>query len=55
MYSLTSLLHNAKQATNWVFVLPDDLIGGGAQQALFIIINYFIKHNKTCTVVFNFR
>ncbi|MEH6538371.1 MAG: glycosyltransferase [Psychroserpens sp.] len=41
-----------KQTIDWLFVLPDDLIGGGAQQVLFTIINYFIAQGKNCTVVF---
>ena len=41
-----------KQTIDWLFVLPADLIGGGAQQVLFTIINYFISHGKKCTVIF---
>ncbi|WP_298901891.1 glycosyltransferase [uncultured Psychroserpens sp.] len=41
-----------KGTIDWLFVLPDDLIGGGAQQVLFTIINYFIDQGKQCTVVF---
>lgn len=44
-----------KQTIDWLFVLPDDLIGGGAQQVLFTIINYFINQGKTCTVIFTVR
>ncbi len=41
-----------KDTIDWLFVLPADLIGGGAQQVLFTIINYFITQGKNCTVVF---
>lgn len=41
-----------KETIDWLFVLPADLIGGGAQQVLFTIINYFIAQGKKCTVVF---
>lgn len=41
-----------KKTIDWLFVLPDDLIGGGAQQVLFTIINYFIAQGKNCSVVF---
>ncbi|MEZ4796626.1 MAG: glycosyltransferase [Flavobacteriaceae bacterium] len=41
-----------KETIDWLFVLPADLIGGGAQQVLFTIINYFISQGKKCTVVF---
>ena len=41
-----------KGTIDWLFVLPDDLIGGGAQQVLFTILNYFIGQGKQCTVVF---
>jgi glycosyltransferase involved in cell wall biosynthesis len=41
-----------KETIDWLFVLPADLIGGGAQQVLFTIINYFIERGKKCTVVF---
>ncbi|TXE20242.1 glycosyltransferase [Psychroserpens burtonensis] len=41
-----------KQTIDWLFVLPDDLIGGGAQQVLFTIINAFIAEGKNCTIVF---
>ncbi|WP_431137539.1 glycosyltransferase [Psychroserpens mesophilus] len=41
-----------KDEIDWLFVLPDDLIGGGAQQVLFTIINYFITKGKQCTVIF---
>ncbi|WP_052172424.1 glycosyltransferase [Psychroserpens jangbogonensis] len=44
-----------KQTIDWLFVLPDDLIGGGAQQVLYTIINYFIAHGKSCTVIFTVR
>ncbi|MDG5491657.1 glycosyltransferase [Psychroserpens sp. SPM9] len=41
-----------KEQIDWLFVLPDDLIAGGAQQVLFTIINYFIAQGKRCTVIF---
>ena len=41
-----------KDTIDWLFVLPADLIGGGAQQVLFTIINFFIAQGKNCTVVF---
>ncbi|WP_298896296.1 glycosyltransferase [uncultured Psychroserpens sp.] len=41
-----------KETIDWLFVLPDDLIGGGAQQVLFTIINFFIAQGKNCMVVF---
>lgn len=41
-----------KETIDWLFVLPSDLIGGGAQQVLFTIINFFIDQGKNCTVVF---
>lgn len=41
-----------KETIDWLFVLPDDLIGGGAQQVLFTIINYFIGQGKQCAVIF---
>ena len=41
-----------KNTIDWLFVLPDDLIGGGSQQVLFTIINYLIDKGKVCTVVF---
>lgn len=44
-----------KQTIDWLFVLPDDLIGGGAQQVLFTIINYFIAQGKNCTILFTVR
>lgn len=44
-----------KDDIDWLFVLPDDLIGGGAQQVLYTIINYFIEQGKFCTVVFTVR
>lgn len=44
-----------KDDIDWLFILPDDLIGGGAQQVLFTIINHFIKQGKTCTVIFTVR
>ena len=44
-----------KDTIDWLFVLPDDLIGGGAQQVLFTIINYFIAQGKNCTVIFSVR
>ena len=44
-----------KQTIDWLFVLPDDLIGGGAQQVLFTIINFFISQGKNCTVIFTVR
>ena len=44
-----------KDDIDWLFVLPDDLIGGGAQQVLFTIINYFIAQGENCTVIFTVR
>lgn len=44
-----------KHTIDWLFVLPDDLIGGGAQQVLFTIINYLIEKGNVCTVVFTVR
>lgn len=44
-----------KKTIDWLFVLPDDLIGGGAQQVLFTIINYLIAQGKNCTVIFLVR
>jgi glycosyltransferase involved in cell wall biosynthesis len=44
-----------KQTIDWLFVLPADLIGGGAQQVLFTIINFFISQGKKCTVIFLVR
>lgn len=41
-----------KNNIDWLFVLPSDLIGGGAQQVLFTIINFFIEQGKNCAVVF---
>ena len=41
-----------KETIDWLFVLPADLIGGGAQQVLFTIINFFIAQGKACTVIF---
>lgn len=44
-----------KQTIDWLFVLPADLIGGGAQQVLFTIINFFISKGQKCTVIFLVR
>lgn len=44
-----------KKTIDWLFVLPDDLIGGGAQQVLFTIINHLLGQGKKCTVVFTVR
>ncbi len=40
---------------DWLFVLPDDLIGGGAQQVLFTLINHLITEGNNCTVVFTVK
>ena len=44
-----------KHTIDWLFVLPDDLIGGGAQQVLFTIINYLISDGKKCMVLFTVK
>lgn len=44
-----------KETIDWLFVIPNDLIGGGAQQVLYMIINFFINQGKSCTVVFTVR
>ena len=44
-----------KRTIDWIFVILDDLIGGGTQQVLYRIINYFIEQGKFCTVVFTVR
>ena len=44
-----------KETIDWLFVMPNDLIGGGAQQVLYTIINFLIKQGKSCTVVFTVR
>lgn len=37
---------------DWLFVLPDDLIGGGAQQVMFHMVNYLVDNGYDCAVLF---
>jgi len=44
-----------KKNIDWLFVLPDDLIGGGAQQVMFHMVNYLIDNGYNCAVIFLIR